>query len=96
MNRVSRRTAAIALIAGAAFAMECSAQSSGGTFRVEPVVIAGGGSPIAGGSFQITSTLGQPATSTLSGASYVVFDGFWAPVGGSLGDVIFANGFETP
>jgi hypothetical protein len=31
----------------------------------------------------------------LSGAGYVVFGGFWAPVGGTLGDVIFANGFES-
>jgi hypothetical protein len=95
MNPI-RGTAAIALIAGAVFAMQCNAQSSGGAFRVEPFVIAGGGSPIAGGSFQITSTLGQPATSTLSGGSYVVFDGFWAPVGGTLADLIFANGFESP
>ena len=96
MNRASRTVRGVALTLGVALVVQASAQSSGGTFRVDPVVIAGGGSPIAGGSFQITSTLGQPATSTLSGGSYVVFDGFWAPVGGSLADVIFANGFETP
>jgi hypothetical protein len=85
----------VALILGAAFGAQANAQSSGGQYRIDPVAIAGGGSSIAGGSYQITSTLGQAATATLSGASYVAFDGFWAPVGGLLGDIIFANGFET-
>lgn len=96
MNRMSRKVAVVALILGAAFTAQGSAQSSGGAYDIDPVVIAGGGSPIAGGSYQITSTLGQPATSTLSGASFVIVDGFWAPVGALIGDSIFANGFESP
>lgn len=96
MNRVSRKVAIAALILGAAYAVAGSAQSSGGQYRIDRVVIAGGGGPIAAGSYQITSTLGQPATSTLSGASFVIVDGFWAPIGSLLGDSIFANGFESP
>ena len=76
--------------------LRAHAQSSGGPYDVEASVIAGGGSPIAGGSFQITSTIGQAATSTLSGAGFVIVDGFWAPVGSLVGDLIFANGFESP
>jgi hypothetical protein len=95
MNRVGRTVTVVALILGVAGVAQVSAQSSGGQYRIDPVAIAGGGSPIAGGNYQVTSTLGQAATSTLSGASYVVFDGLWGPVGSTLGDVIFANGFES-
>ena len=96
MNRVSSGVTLVALILGAVFVVQSSAQSTGGPYQINPVVIAGGGSAISGGTFQITSTLGQPATSRLSGASYIIVDGFWAPVGGVFSDVIFANGFESP
>lgn len=95
MKRVSRTGAFVALLLGVAFVAQSHAQSSGGPFVIEPVAIAGGGSPIGGGQFLITSTLGQAATSTLSGAGFVIVDGFWSPVGGLTGDVIFANGFDS-
>lgn len=72
------------------------AQSSGGPYRIKASVIAGGGRPIAAGPFQITGTIGQAATSTLAGGGHVLFDGFWAPVGGVQGDRIFTNGFDAP
>ena len=93
MKRVSRRVAVATLILGVAFVIDGTAQSSGGQYNIDPVVIAGGGGPIAGGTYQISSTLGQPATSTLAGANYVIFDGFWSPVGGALSDFIFVDGF---
>lgn len=93
MNRV-RRTMAAVLILGATFVAQVSAQSSGGQYRIDPVVIAGGGGPIAGGNYQITGTFGQPATATSAGGSYALFDGFWSPVGGVAGDFVFANSFE--
>jgi hypothetical protein len=95
MSRIGK--CAIAMTAAIALASiaELHAQSSGGQFTISASVIAGGGSPISGGSYQITSTLGQPATAILSSGGYVVVDGFWAPVGGvATGDVIFANGFD--
>ena len=95
MKRMSMRAALVALSLGSACVTQGHAQSSGGPFAVTSVVIAGGGDPIAGGSYQISSTLGQPATSTLSGAGFVIVDGFWAPVGSLLGDLIFANGFDS-
>lgn len=96
MKRTSTRVALAALAFNMALVAHGHAQSSGGPYDVEASVIAGGGSPIAGGSFQITSTIGQAATSTLSGAGFVIVDGFWAPVGSLVGDLIFANGFESP
>lgn len=96
MKRMSTRAALVALSLGSAFVMQAHAQSSSGPYDIKAVVIAGGGSPVSGGNFQITSTIGQAATSTLSGASFVIVDGFWAPVGGLLGDLIFANGFDSP
>ena len=96
MKRKSTRAAPAALLLGVASMAQAAAQSSGGPYDIKSSVIAGGGSPIAGGNFQITSTLGQAATSTLSGAGFVIVDGFWAPVGGLGSDLIFANGFESP
>ena len=95
MNRVGAKTAIAALILGTVFAAPASAQSSGGQYRIDPVVIAGGGGPIGGGNHQITSTLGQPATAVIAGGGYIIFDGFWSPVGGVAGDFIFANGIES-
>ena len=95
MKRMSMRVALVALSLGGACATQGHAQSSGGPYAVTSVVIAGGGDAIAGGSYQISSTLGQPATSILSGAGFVIVDGFWAPVGGLLGDLIFADGFDS-
>jgi len=94
MNRLSTTTAIAALIAGATCFTHAGAQSSGGPFTIKPVVIAGGGGPIAGGNYQITSTLGQPATTVLSAGNYVIFDGFWGPVGSFTNDLIFADGFQ--
>ena len=95
MKRMARTAIVAALIVSGVPTTQTSAQSSGGPYRIDPVAIAGGGGPIAGGPYQITSTLGQAATSTLSGASYVLFDGFWSPVGGGLGDIIFIDGFDS-
>lgn len=96
MKRMSTRAALVVLSLGSTFVAQGHAQSSGGPYDIKAVVIAGGGAPIAGGSFQISSTLGQAATSTLSGAGFVIVDGFWAPVGSLIGDLIFANGFDSP
>jgi hypothetical protein len=93
---MSTRAALVALSLGSAFVAQGHAQSSGGPYDIKAIVIAGGGTPISGGSFQISSTIGQAATSTLSGAGFVIVDGFWAPVGSLLGDLIFANGFDSP
>ncbi len=93
MNQAGRTVMGVALVIGASFVADTLAQSSGGQYDISSVVIAGGGSPIAGGTYQITSTLGQAATTTLTGASYVIVDGFWGPVGAS--DFIFVDGFET-
>ncbi len=94
MDRTCKSALAIALVFGLGFGASASAQSSGGAYDIRTVAIAGGGGSIVGGAYQITSTLGQPATSMLSGAGFVIFDGFWAPVGGTPGDIIFANGFD--
>jgi hypothetical protein len=84
----------MALIVGATLVADAAAQSSGGAYDISRVAIAGGGGPISGGAYQITSTLGQPATSVLAAGNYVVFDGFWSPVGSFVNDVIFADGFD--
>ena len=95
MNRGNMRAIVTALIVGATFIAEASAQSSGGQYRIDPVALPGGGGPTAGGNYRITSSLGLPATGVLSGAGYALFGGFWSPVGGFSVDSIFASGFES-
>lgn len=70
------------------------AQSSGGPYAIDRVVIAGGGTPLAGGPYQLSGTLGQAATATLAASPFTMFDGFWTPVSLSASDRIFANGFD--
>jgi len=95
MHRVRTRMTIAALILGAAWVTSASAQSSGGQYRIDPVALPGGGGPTAGGNYQITSSMGLPATGILRGVGYVIFGGFWSPVGGFSGEFIFANGFES-
>lgn len=95
MNRLGNNMTMAALLFGALCGGQAGAQSGGGPYRIEPVVIAGGGGPIAGGNYQITSTLGQPASEVLIGGNYAIFDGFWSPVGNFLGDPVFADGYES-
>jgi hypothetical protein len=95
MKRVGTKSIVVALILGAMFVVPSGAQSSGGPYRIEPVVIAGGGGPITGGNYQIVSTLGQSASGTMAGASYALFAGFWSPVGDLTGESGFTNGFES-
>jgi len=85
---------AVALATIGATAANGSAQSSGGPYVMAPVAIAGGGGALSGGTFQLSGTLGQPATATLVAAGYQLHDGFWAPVNAPVSDTIFANGFD--
>jgi len=94
MSRAGKAVA-VAVCLGVMVCGTAIAQSSGGQYQIDSAVIAGGGGPIAGGDFQITSTLGQPATATLAGANFILFNGFWSPVGGGAGDLIFADGFDA-
>jgi hypothetical protein len=94
VNQACTTMAVAALILGATFVAHVRAQSSGGQYDIDPFVIAGGGGSIAAGHYQISSTLGQAAGTTLAGGSYVVFNGYWSPIGGVSGDFVFANGFE--
>ncbi len=94
MQQKGKRMAIAAIFLGAILCGQSNAQSSGGPYVIERVVIAGGGSPIAGSDYQVTSTLGQAATATLSGAQYTLFGGFWSPVGSLVVGSMFADGFE--
>jgi hypothetical protein len=94
MNRAGKAVA-VALGFGVIACGSVAAQSSGGPYQIQSAVVAGGGGPIAGGTYQITGTFGQPATTILTGAGYTIFGGFWGPVGGFQVDSIFANDFDA-
>lgn len=58
-----------------------AAAQSGGAFTIEKSVIAGGGAQnLAGGSFSIDGTLGQPLAGRSSGGGYDLQSGFWTNV----------------
>ena len=78
-----------------AFAVHASTNSSGGPYRLERSVIAGGGSTINSGTFRLSGTLGQSASATLSASSYRLYGGFWPPDANAPTDRVFANGFDS-
>ena len=77
----------------AAFFLTALAQAAGGPYAISRSAIAGGGATLSGGSFQMSGTLGQPATAEIAAAGYRVYDGFWGPLI-PLSDEIFRNGFD--
>jgi hypothetical protein len=69
------------------------AQSSGGPYRIDASVIAGGGASLSGSTFRLSGTVGQPATTRLVAGSFRLYSGFWAPAEPES-DEIFADGFD--
>lgn len=94
MRNCRMQIALVVLATASAGFNDAHAQSSGGPYRIDRVVIAGGGSPASGGVYQLSGTFGQAETATLRADSYAMFDGFWTPVTLTLSDRIFANGFD--
>lgn len=94
MNRNSRLAKSgflllLALVAGAA-----GAQSGGGRWRIDPVLVGGAGGTTSGGDFTLHGSFGQTATAVLHAPPFHLVGGFWAANAPASGDVIFANGFE--
>jgi len=81
------------LLALATIAATGHGQSGGGAFRIDPVVVSGGGATLDGDAFRLSGTIGQPATALLSASGFQMHDGFWRPAA-PTSDVIFANGFD--
>lgn len=91
--RLTGFTALLALLA--VVPAEASAQSASGPYVIAPVAIVGGGGTLGGGSFVLSGTLGQPATTLLTAGTYRLQDGFWAPASApETDDTIFINGFD--
>jgi len=96
MNRRVGSFVAILLTVASAFATQAGAQSSGGPYRVNSSVIAGGGASLSGGTFQLKGTQGQSAPATLLATSYRLYGGFWVPAANSqMPNSIFSNGFDS-
>ncbi len=92
MDRLRLTVSTFAMAVLCALPADVPAQA-GGTFRIDSAVIAGGGATLDGGAFRLSGTVGQPATSPLGGANYVMRDGFWTPAA-NTSDEIFMNGFD--
>jgi hypothetical protein len=94
MERFAKSCVAALFGVASVFAAHAAAQSSGGSFRIERSVIAGGGGLLGGGAFQLSGTVGQNATTHLSGSRFGFDAGFWPGPADSPTDSIFANSFE--
>ena len=53
---------------------QCLAQN----FSIDWFTIDGGGGTVTGGTYTVSSTIGQPDAGTLSGGSYSLTGGFWS------------------
>ena len=88
------RPLATQLVALAALAGNALAQSAGGAYLLDPLVIAAGGGHSSGGTYVLEVTLGQDdAGATLSGGDYDVAGGFQEQ-SAAAGNLLFGNGFE--
>lgn len=74
--------AIVFLLAGAAFGLEQRAVQAQGNYEISWWTVDGSGSAIAGGSYELSGTAGQPDAGALSSSSYTLESGFWrgAPV----------------
>ncbi|MDR3385754.1 MAG: hypothetical protein P4L92_01775 [Rudaea sp.] len=81
--------AGLTVLASAQVVDPALAQSSGGPYGMDSVVITAGGGTLGGGAFQLRGSFGQATTSTLSSSGYRIYDGLWGP-----DDDIFHNSFE--
>lgn len=70
-----------------------AAQSGDGPYVVTEFAIAGGGATLGGGSFRLSGTIGEPASTPLGASEYRLYAGFWFPAT-APNDRIFANGFD--
>ena len=69
----------LSLILGLSFATLMAPQATAQSYSIDWYKIAGGGGSSAGGSYQLSGTIGQPdAGNTLSGGNYSVTGGFWS------------------
>ncbi len=71
---------------------------SGGTYLLEKSVISNGGDTIAGGTYAMTGTIGQPSAGVVSvGGSFLMMSGFWTPqVGPTSAPVSISGRVMTP
>ena len=91
----SRRVARLALLWLCATGVAL-AQSSGGSFRIEPQRIGNGGGLSSGGDFEVRGTIAQPeASPVVSGGAFELTGGFHRRAENApLPAAIFADGFE--
>lgn len=76
----------------------CAWPQSGGSFNIEKSVIAGGGGQASGGTFVLTSTIGQSLAGTTSGGgTFTVQSGFWTSAPLSIsGTITYGNAASPP
>lgn len=70
------------------------AQSSGGSYTLRKVVVAGGGVDAAAQPYVMVATTGQAIATVHTGGSYRLTGGFHGPVA-PRGDRILCDGFES-
>jgi hypothetical protein len=88
-RRLTGLTAFALLLAGS---VNSGAQSGGGIYRIDRVVIVNGGGTVGGEGYALSATLSQSATDLLAASDYRLQGGVWSAVDST--DLVFTNGFE--
>jgi hypothetical protein len=89
-RQFSRLTAFALLLVGS---VNSGAQSDGGIYRIDRVVIVNGGGAVGGGGYALSATLSQSATGLLAASDYRLQGGVWSSVL-DRADLVFTNGFD--
>ena len=89
-RRFTRLTAFALLLVGS---VHSGAQSGGGIYRIDRVVIANGGGTVGGGDYALSATLSQSATDLLAASDYQLQGGVWSGAVDRT-DLVFTNGFD--
>lgn len=75
-----RRTCVAVLLILALFLLAGTAHADG-RYQLLWYAVGGGGGQSAGGDYGLSGSIGQPATSAMSGGDYSLEGGFWPGVG---------------
>jgi hypothetical protein len=94
MKHVVKKLIPCAIVLSGTCALSDNGCASG-PFTLQHAVVAGGGSSVSGGTYQLTDTIAQSTIAVRVAGQYVLFDGFWGPFGTFDVDLIFADGFES-
>jgi hypothetical protein len=88
MNALTKNRLRILIVLVAVLLLTASAlASSDASYQLDWFTVDGGGGGSSGGTFTLNGTIGQADAGRLSGGTYSLAGGFWAPLGNIFTDL---------